>query len=100
MAESPLRSSTRRATVPAVAIRAEPVIAVSLTNGCPRTDHLSALTESRARGADVIQPTKGRRQVFRLWQAALPRRLTRAIDIKDHPTLTFSIHQNPCLFLL
>src|SRR5712692_2269755 len=48
-----------------------------------------------AGGTDIIQPAKGRGEFFYLGQGALAGRLTRAIDIKDHPCVSCSIHQPP-----
>jgi hypothetical protein len=45
--------------IPTVAKRAEPLIAMGLSNRCACPNNLSAFATSVARGADLIQPTKG-----------------------------------------
>src|SRR5437660_8015502 len=69
------------ATVAAVAKRAEPLEAVGLTDDGARPHHLASLAPRVARGTDLIQPAKGRRQVFSLGQGTLSSRLACAIDI-------------------
>lgn len=80
------------ASVASIAKTAEPVGALSLRNPRARSDDLPALAPRVARGTHVISPPKGRRQVFCLWQGPLTGRLTRAIDIKDSPGVSHSIH--------
>ena len=60
-----------------------------------QTHDLAALAPPVAGGTDIIQPAKGRGEFFYLGQGALAGRLTRAIDIKDHPCVSCSIHQTP-----
>ena len=65
-----------------------------------RPDDLPTLAPRVARGTHLIQPTKGRRQVFCLWQGALPGGFTRPIDVKDYPVVSRSIYQPPVCFSL
>ena len=67
--------------------------AVGLTDDGARPYHLAALASGVARSTHVIQPAKGRGQLVGLRQGALPGRLPRPIDVKDHPALSCSIHQ-------
>jgi hypothetical protein len=79
--------------VAAVAKRAEPLEAVGLTEDGARSYQLATLASRVAGRAHLIQPAKGWRQVVGLRQRALPGRLPRPIDIKDHPAGSGSIHQ-------
>jgi hypothetical protein len=83
------------ATVALAAKRAEPLGTVGLTDDGASTHDLAALAPPVAGGTDIIQPAKGRGEFFCLGQGALAGRLTRAIDIKDHPCVSCSIHQTP-----
>ena len=73
---------------------------VSLADDGAGSHHLPALAPGVARGTDVIQPAKGRRQVFSLGQGTLASCLACAIDIKDDPGVPRSIHQASSLFLV
>jgi hypothetical protein len=88
------------ASVASIAKTAEPVVALSLRDNRARPDDLPAFAPCVARGTDVIQPAKGRGQFFCLRQGALAGRLTRPIDVKDHPGSSCSIHQAPGLLLI
>jgi hypothetical protein len=88
------------ATVPSITKRAEPLEAVGLTDDSPRPDHLPPLAPPVARSTHLIQPAKSQGQVFALRQRARARGLTRAIDIKDHPRLSRSIHQPTRLLVI
>jgi hypothetical protein len=68
---------------------------MSLRDNRARPDDLPALAPSVARSTYLVQATVWCRQVFCLWQSALAGRLTGAIDIKDHPGASCSIHQTP-----
>src|SRR5260370_40311080 len=86
------------ASVAAVAKTAEPLIAMSLRNNRACTDDLPTLAPGVASSTHVIQPPKGRGQVFSLWQRTLTGRFTRAIKITDQPLAARSIHHAPgCL---
>ena|SRR5579859_1326148 len=80
-------------SIPTVAKRTEPLIAMRLSNRCSRSDNLPAFAASVARSADLIQPARGWRQVFGLGQGALARSFTRAVDIKDGPGVALSIKE-------
>ena len=73
---------------------------MSLTDDGARPHHLASLAPRVARGTDLIQPAKGRRQVFSLGQGTLSSRLACAIEIKDHPGVSRSIHQASGLLLV
>ncbi len=73
------------APVASVAKRAEPLEAVGLADDGARPHHLPALAAPVARGTDLIQPAKGRRQVFGLGQGALAGGFTRAINDQRRP---------------
>ncbi len=88
------------ATVAPVAKRAEPLETMGLTNDGAGAHHLSTLTPFVARSTDVIQPAKGRGECFCLGQGTLAGCLTGAIEIKDHPGVSCSIHQTPGLLLI
>src|SRR6266566_5444470 len=64
------------ATVAAVAKRAEPLESVGLADDGARPHHLPTLAPGVARGTDVIQPAKGRRQVS-VWGKARCRAASR-----------------------
>src|SRR5215470_13503159 len=86
-------------TVPPVAKRAEPLIAVGLADGRARPNNFPALAPFVARGTDLIQSAKSRRQIVRLGQGALASSLTCAIDVKNDPGGSFAIHQTPSLLV-
>jgi hypothetical protein len=88
------------AAVAAVAKRAEPLVAMGLTNDGAGAHHLSALAPFVARSTDVIQPAKGWGQLFGLGQGALASCLARPVDVKDHPGVARSIQQSPGLLLV
>src|SRR5260370_1049062 len=83
-----------------VANRAEPLVAVGLTDNSARPDDFPTLTPCVASSTDFIQPTIGRWQFLCLGQGALAGGFTRAIDIEDHPLEALSILQAACLPLL
>jgi hypothetical protein len=83
------------APVAAIAKRAEPLEAVGLADHGPRAHHLPALAPRVAWSTDIIQPAKGGRESFALGQSALTGRLSRAIQVKDHPGGSGSIQQIP-----
>jgi hypothetical protein len=87
------------ATVAPVAKTAEPLETMGLTNDGTSAHHLSPLAPSVARSTDLIQPAKGWGQVFCLGQGALASRLSRPVDVKDHPDISRSIQQSPRLLL-
>src|SRR5579859_5062530 len=93
IAVSPFRSSTRRASVASIAKRAEPLVAVGLTNDGSCSYPLSTLAPGVARGTHVIQPAKRRGQIVDLRQGALTDRLTRAVNVKDDPGIACWIQQ-------
>jgi hypothetical protein len=66
---------------------------MSLRNRCARPNDLPALATGVASSTDVIQPAERLRQVFALWQGTLPGRFARAINVKDHPGASCSIHE-------
>lgn len=70
-----------------------------LTDDGARPDHFSPLAPGVARGTDLIQPPKGWRQAFGLWQGPLSGRFTRAIHVKHSPGIARSIYQAPGLLL-
>ena len=73
------------------------MVTVGLTDDGARPDDFPPLAPRVARSTDVIQPAKGRGQVFGLGQGALAGGFPRAIDVKDHPVVSRSIHQAPGL---
>jgi hypothetical protein len=77
--------------IAAVAKRTEPLVTVGLTDDRARPYNLSALASDVSRGTDLIQPAKGRGQVFALGQGALAGRLPRPIDVNNDPHLPNSI---------
>src|SRR5579875_2177436 len=81
------------APVSSVPETAEPLRTVRLRHrgACP--DHLSSFASPVTRGAHIIQPTKGLRKLIGLGQGALAGRLARAINVKDLPGVSRSIHQ-------
>ena len=79
--------------VPFVSETAEPMIAMGLRNRCARANNLPAFAASVARGAHVIQPTKGWRKLIGLGQRTLPRCLSRPIDVEHDPGGSCSIQQ-------
>jgi hypothetical protein len=87
------RLSQLRTILPAAAVSktAEPLVAGGLTNdrACPHD--LPPLAPRVARSTHVIQPAKGRRQLFGLGQGALTGRFSRAINIKEDPRIPSSI---------
>ena len=58
---------------------------MGLADDRARAHDFPALAPGVARGTDLIQPAKGRGQIFGLGQGALPGGFTRPIDVKDHP---------------
>src|SRR6266700_4722538 len=88
------------ATVAPVAKRAEPLEGVSLADDGAGSYHLPTLAPGVARGTDVLQLAQGCRHLFSLGQGARARRLTRAIESKDHPRVPSSIHQPTRLLFL
>lgn len=76
---------------------AEPVIAVSLADGCAGTNHLPPFAACVARSTYVIQSAKGWRQIVAFGHSSLPRRFSRPVDVKDGPGLACSIRQATCL---
>src|SRR5260370_35698132 len=93
MAESALRSSSRYRPLPRLPKEPSRLSAVGVTEDGARSYHLATLASRVAGRAHLIQPAKGWRQVVGLRQRALPGRLPRPIDIKDHPAGSASIHQ-------
>ena len=73
---------------------------MSLADDRARPHHLPTLAPRVARSTHVIQPAKGWRQLVGLRQSSLAGRLPRPIDVKDHPAVTFSIHQLSGLLLV
>jgi hypothetical protein len=88
------------ASVASVAKTAEPLVAMGLRDNCARSDYLPALAPGVASSTHLVQATLWCRQGFCLWQRTLTGRLTRAIDIKDLPLTSRSIHQTPGLLLV
>ena len=80
------------ALVPPVAKRAEPLETVSLADDRARSHHLPTLAPPVARGTDLIQPAKSRGQLFSLRQGTPSGRLTCAVNVKDDPSVSRSIH--------
>ena len=80
-------------SVPSVPETAEPLIAVRLRNRCPRPDDFSPLAAAVARRTDLIQSAKSGRKIVGLGKSALAGSFPCAINIKDDPGLTCSIHQ-------
>ena len=58
--QEPLAQFLSVTPVATVAKRAEPLLAMGLSNRCARANHLPAFAASVARSAHVIQPAKGR----------------------------------------
>jgi len=73
---------------------------VSLTDDGAGTDNFPSLAPRVTSSTDVIQPSKGRWQLFCLGEGALAGSLTGAIDVEDYPRGSLSIHQAACLLLL
>src|SRR5260370_1344608 len=73
---------------------------MGLTDDGARPHHFPTLAPGVASRTHVIQPAKGWRQVFGLWQGTLTGRFTRAIDVKDHPAVSRSIHETTRLLLV
>src|SRR5579875_1182690 len=86
-------------TVASVAKRAEPLIAVGLTDRRARANHLAALASSVSRSTHVIQSTKGRRKFIGLGQGALPGGLSSPINVEDCPGVTCSVEQTSSLLV-
>jgi hypothetical protein len=63
-------------------------------------DDVPALAPGVVRSTHLIQATLWYRQGFCLWQSALAGSLSCAIDIKDDPGVSRSIHQTPGLLLV
>ncbi len=78
-------------SIASVANRAEPLVAVGLTDNSAGPDDFPTLAPCVASSTDFIQPAIGRWQLFCLGQGALAGGLTRAIDIEDHPLEALSI---------
>jgi hypothetical protein len=74
-----------------VAKGTEPLMCMHLEDGGAGTHHFPALASHVARGAEVSEPTLGRRSIRCLGQGALTGRFARAIDVEDDPVLARSI---------
>ena len=83
-----------------IAKGAEPLGTMSLADDGARAHHLPPLAPPVARRTDLIQSAKGWGQVLALRQGTLASGFTRAIDVKDYPARSCSIHQAPGLLLM